>query len=204
MYRKGTHMSDDERKFESVFCSDADWQANACLNWSPDPIELYAMGYKRAGDRLVEFVLTNARDQDILVYPIVFLYRQYVELRLKEIIKEGRILLDEGRDFPMHHKIWDLWCTAKELSVKAFENENEQPTFDYAEHVIKEFSQIDPDSFAFRYPATKQGDKTLEGVTHINIRRLAEHIEGLSKDLEGISTGISVYRGWQQEMWSSY
>ena len=196
-------MPIDEGKFESVFCSDDDWQANACLNWSHDPIELYAIGYKEAGNRLVEFVLTNTRAQDILIYPIVFLYRQYVELRLKEIIKEGRILLEEGNDFPKHHKIWDLWCVAKNISIKVFENENEPPELDYAEHVIKEFSQIDPDSFAFRYPTTKQGDKTLEGVIHINIRRLAEHIERLAKDLEGISTGISVYREWQQEMWSS-
>ncbi len=196
-------MSDREKKLESVFCSDNDWQANACLNWSHNPLELYAIGYKKAGDRLVEFVLTNARDQDVLIYPIVFLYRQYVELRLKEIIREGRILLEEGHDFPKHHKIWDLWCITKKIAIKAFENENEPSALDYTEHVIKEFSQIDPDSFAFRYPITKQGDRTLGGVTHINIRRMAEHIEKLSRDLEGISTGISVYRDWQQEMWSS-
>lgn len=197
-------MTDNERKFESIFCSDTDWQTNACLNWSHNPIELYTIGYKKAGDRLVELVLARVRDQDVLIYPIGFLYRQYIELRLKEIIREGRILLEEGSFFPKHHRIWDLWCTAKKISIKTFENENEPPNFDYAEHVIREFSQIDPNSFAFRYPTTKKGDKTLEGVTHINIRRLAEHIEELSKDLEGISTGISIYREWQQEMWSSY
>lgn len=196
-------MSDHEKKLESVFCSDNDWQANACLNSSLNSLGLYAIGYKEAGDRLVEFVLANARGQDILIYPIVFLYRQYVELRLKEIIREGRILLEEGSDFPKHHKIWDLWCIAKKISIKALENENEPPVLDYAEHVIKEFSQIDPDSFAFRYPTTKQGDKTLGEVTHINIRRMAEHIEKLSRDLEDISTGISIYREWQEDMWSS-
>ena len=106
-------MTEDFRRFESVFCGDADWQTNACLNWLNDPIELYATGYKEAGDRLVEFVLLNSRDQDFLIYPIVFLYRQYVELRLKEIIKEGLILLEEGNAFPKHHKIWELWCHAK-------------------------------------------------------------------------------------------
>jgi hypothetical protein len=187
-------MAEDERKFEPVFSSDDDWQANACLNWSHDPIELYAIGYKEAGDRLVEFVLTKTRDQDSLIYPIVFLYRQYIELRLKEIIREGRIFLEEGNDFPKHHNIWDLWCTARRIVIKAFQNENEPPNFKYVEHVINEFSQIDPDSISFRYPTTKQGDKTIEEeVSHINIRRLASHVEELSKDLDGVSMGISVY-----------
>jgi len=197
-------MPDNERKFEPVFCGDNDWQANACLNFSDDPMDLYASGYKDAGDRLVEYVLAKATDQDVLIYPIVFLYRQYVELRLKEIIKHGRILLEEGSDFPQHHKIWDLWCTAKKIITKVFENENDPLDLGYAEHVIREFSQIDPDSFSFRYPIDKQGGKTLKGVTHINIRRLALHIDELSKDLDGASTGISVYLDWQQEMRQSY
>ena len=195
-------MSEDIRKIEPVFCADGDWQANACLNWSHDPIELYAIGFKEAGDRIVEYVLTKARDQDVLIYPIAFLYRHYIELRLKEIIREGRILLEEGNDFPKHHKIWDLWCTAKKIAIKAFENEDVPPDLKYAEHVINEFSRIDPESFSFRYPTTKQGDKTLDRVKYVNIRRLAMHVEELSRDLEGISTGISVYRDWQQEMWS--
>ena len=196
-------MSEDKRKFEPVFCYDNDWQANACVNRSLDPLELYAIGYKEAGDRLVEFVLAKIQDQDVLIYPIVFLYRQYIELRLKEIIREGQILLEKGNDFPTHHKIWDLWCMAKEIVIKAFENASKLPDLKYAEHVIKEFSRIDPDSYYFRYPTTKEGKNTLEGITHINIRRLAEHLEDLSKILENISSGISVYRDWQKEMWSS-
>ncbi len=41
-------MTEHTRKIESVFCADDDWQANACLNWSNDPIDLYAIGYKAA------------------------------------------------------------------------------------------------------------------------------------------------------------
>lgn len=196
-------MSENKQKIEPVFCADDDWQANACLNWSHNTIELYAIGYKEAGDRLVEFVLAKARDQDVMVFPILFLYRQYIELRLKEIIREGRILLEEGSSYPKHHKISDLWNTAKSIAIRVFENDNEPPDFDYAEHVITEFSKIDPESFSFRYPESKSGENQLAGITHINIRRAAVHINELAKDLEGISEVISAYRDCQQEMRSS-
>ncbi len=196
-------MSESKRKIEPVFCADDDWQANACLNWSHNPIELYTIGYKEAGDRLVEFVLAKARDQDVMVFPILFLYRQYIELRLKEIIREGKILLKEGSSYPKHHKISDLWNTVKSIAIRVFENYNEPPDFYHAEHVITEFSKIDPESFSFRYPESKSGENQFAGITHINIRRAAVHIDELAKDLEGISEIISVYRDLKQEMWSS-
>jgi hypothetical protein len=196
-------MTDDVRKYEPIFCADDDWQSNACLNWSHNPIELYATGYKEAGDRLVEFVLLNKIDLDLLIYPIVFLYRQYIELRLKEIIIEGRILLDEGNNYPKHHNIWDLWCTANKIAIKVFENENEPPDLNYAEHIVKEFSIVDPDSFSFRYPTTKQGQKTLGGITHINVRRMGMNLQELFKILESLSMGISIYSDWKKDMLSS-
>lgn len=197
-------MNENTNDLGSVFCADDDWKLNACINWTQDAMELYVMGYKRAADTLVEYVVESGRHQDSLIYPLAFLYRQYIELRLKVIIKEGRMLLEEGNDFPKHHKLYDLWCIVKQLSKKAFEDEPEPLDLNYAEHVIKEFTSVDPDSFAFRYPTTKDGDKTLAGLRHINIRRLAQHIEHLSNVLETISAGISVYLEYHRDMRSSY
>jgi hypothetical protein len=40
-------------------------------------------------------------------------------------------------------------------------------------------------------------------LTHINIRHLAGTIDCLAEMLEGVSTGISVYRDLQNEMYAS-
>jgi len=196
-------MAKNDRKFESVFCVGDDWQSNACINWANDPISLFAIGYKGAADNLVKYILLKARDQDTMVYPILFLYRQYIELRLKEIIREGNILLEKDETFPKHHNMVSLWKNVKEISKEVFKNEEELLDLSHAEHVIIEFAKIDPGSFSFRYPESKAGINPLEGMTHINIRGAAVHINKLSEDLENISLGMSVYREWQQDMWSS-
>jgi hypothetical protein len=41
---------------------------------------------------MVERVVSTGYDQDVLVYPILFIYRQYVELRLKQIAPTARAL----------------------------------------------------------------------------------------------------------------
>lgn len=189
-------MKNKKRTIESVFAADADWQNNARIDMVPDSLELYTIGYKKAGDILAEYVMQLREEQDILIYPMVFVYRQYIELRLKEIIKEGRILLGEHSSFPEHHKILDLWNVAKNIALRVFENTNKSDLA-YAEHVITEFAKIDPDGFSFRYPTAKKnrgGGKTLQGITHINIRRLAEHVNELEKDLEAISEYITIHR----------
>lgn len=64
-----------KQKFEPLFKSDSDWHNNACLNFQYDMSHGYINGYKLAADSLVVKVNETGRDQDYLVYPIVFLYK---------------------------------------------------------------------------------------------------------------------------------
>lgn len=55
---------------------------------------LIAEGFKRLGDLGVASVEQSGRGHDFLVYPILFSYRHFIELSLKEIIWNARRLLD--------------------------------------------------------------------------------------------------------------
>lgn len=187
-----------------IFAADEDWQCNACLNWTYDPLNLYTMGYKLAGDCLVEKVTKSGEDQDSLVYPVCFLYRQYIELRLKEIIRSGRQLIDEPGDFPQHHKIQHLWDDAVPILKKAFAHESSPFDLSRPSHVVSEFAKVDPDSLAFRYPTDKAGANQLQGIWHINLRRLRDYVNTFSEDMDGASMGISVYLEHKHDMESFY
>jgi hypothetical protein len=190
---------------EQIFTSDVDWHCNACLNWSSNALELYVIGYKEAADKLVEYVIENARYQDALVFPICFPYRQYIELRLKELIKFGRRLLDEPGKFPQHHNILYLWDTVETILKKVSDGKIEPPDFlTLPLHVVTEFSKIDPDSFAFRYPNDKHGANPLEGLSHINLRRVAQYVSAFSNVMDAASTGISVYLDQKNEFIKEY
>ncbi len=184
-------MKKQKRQIEPLFTSADDWHYNACLNWSHDPLELYTIGYKDGADRLVNAVLESKNMQDALIYPICFLYRQYIELRLKEIINSGRMLLGEGRGFPQHHKISSLYETAKEIIKEVYSGE-ELPDLSLVDHVVSEYSDIDPDSFSFRYPFDKSGRNVLGCITHINLRHLSNIIKEFGEVIDNISCAISV------------
>lgn len=183
---------------EPIFDSAEDLRSNAYLNWLDDSLELYAYGYKEAADSLVAEVKATGRRQDHFVFPICFLYRQYIELRLKEVIRAGKRLLDEPGDFPKHHKLHNLWDDTVAILKKVFGGDIEPPDFlSVASHVVAEFSKLDPDSFAFRYPVDKQGVATLSGVNSINIHRVGEYVNAFADVMEAASTALSEYMSFK-------
>ena len=191
------------KKGDKLFKSDSDWMHNACLNYSHDMNETYILGYKLAADTLVEYVKQKKRKQDFLVYPIGFLYRQYLELRLKDIIKIGIELYDIDIKIPQHHDIMQTWTDAKKILKKEWPRGDIKDLI-IVEKCIKEYAKIDPVSESFRYSEDKKGRKTLDGISHINLRNLADVIDRLSSLLDGSSDGLSHHLELKKSIESEY
>jgi len=175
-----------------TFASQEDWWNNACLNWCHNGWSLYASGYKEAADRLVKEIEATSSGQDTLVYPILFLYRQYLELQLKELIRQARRLLDEEGEFPKIHNIEHLWKACNELLLKVSPNDSVAELKEIG-RFIKDFATVDPTSEAFRYPQDKAGNPTLPGIRHINLRNVREVIEKISIILDGAECQLGEY-----------
>ena len=169
-----------------------DWWCNACLNYGVDSWELYAIGYKDAADALCESVFKTGRHADSFIYPIAFLYRHYLELRLKEVIAAGQALLDQTPDLKHIHKIDVLWRSCRKILEEVWPD-SPRDDLDAVENCIRQFSQVDPESMSFRYPITKDGTATLPNLQHINVRNLKEVMARISSLLDGASSAISAY-----------
>lgn len=169
---------------------------------------LYIGGYKKAGDLLVEHSVAFCQ-QHILVYPIVFLYRHYIELQLKEIIRIGNILLGTGKHypscFPTDHKIGNHWQECRAIIEKIDKDEyhklrkDEQSKYkndlNSLQKYIEEFLKLDPDSQASRYPVDRRGNPTIldASLRTINLENIRDLVGEISYLLEGISQGITEY-----------
>jgi hypothetical protein len=191
-------------KGDKLFAAGDDWWHNACLNYGPDGWESYISGYKRAGDVLVDHIKETRSDQDSLVFPIVFVYRQYLELRLKTLIRDCKWLFDEQPDFPKGHDLSKLWSDCRKLMEK-LEPKVEQKDLEAVDEGIQQFHELDPSSQSFRYPFNRKGDKSLPSdLKHINVRNLLDVMEKLSRFFEGGAMMVSVYLDDKHEMESDF
>lgn len=177
---------------DKLFTTAEDWWNNACLNFISSGWAAYSAGYKEAADILVANVEQQPRAQDILVYPILFLYRQYLELALKDLIRQARRLKDVSEPFPKTHGIDELWRICHQLLSEISPGDS-VAELEHIGRLISEFSQVDPTSMAFRYPEDKEGNPSLPGITQINLRNVRDVIGKIASLLYGADAQIAEY-----------
>lgn len=159
----------------------------------------YTIGYKEAGDLLLRNALEGGR-QHVLVFPIIFLYRHYIELILKEIIMNNRAFLGISENFPNYHNIDRLWEICRENFQKVDEAIDPQFTkseeyqkivegYNVLEIDLRKFAVLDPTSESFRYPVDNRGRPIVVDKKIVNLKELPELINRISEALEGISVG---------------
>ncbi len=191
-------------KGSKLFTSDApDWQFSACVNWltqSPSNWHLYATGYRYGARALLDQLLETTFHRDTLVYPIIFLYRQAIELWLKCILKRGAELFDDaGVEDLGHREIDKLWVACRKLLERMQDSLPDE--IETIQANIIEFSDLDKRSFAFRYPTTKQGQPSLrEDLRDVNLRHFGEVAEGVVNFLDAVDTDIQVRVDAMSEM----
>ena len=99
-------------------------------------------GISRRQNLLVETVLKTGQRTDTLIYPVAFLYRHYLELRLKEIIVQGRMLLARQSDFKHVHQLdVILWNSVRLILEKVWPN-GRTIDLDAVENVILQFHDL--------------------------------------------------------------
>ena len=169
---------------EAIGDSQEDKAKFVCYQW-----DVYTVGYKYAADLIVKKgVATNglkirlmdpkcgyhtlANNTDIVLYPVIFLYRQYLENRLKAIIMKNKVLelMESGGsintkllidEFSAYgHKLPESWKRCEEIirnrRDEKLDSDDEMELRIMGEY-IKEYSKMDEKSDTLRYPMDKKG-----------------------------------------------
>jgi len=194
------------QKSDRLFTVDGTWRDFARLNSQRDNLSLYAVGYKLAGDKLVESVTMNRENHDTLVFPIASLYRHYLELRLKQLIRDGSQILNTPLVFPPTHNFDSLWEKCQPIleqivpTILSIEADVVHQTLEAIGELLAEFAALDADSMAFRYPTDKHNNALLSNVSDINLRHLGETMSKMACFLEKVAWPVSVTAEQKQVM----
>lgn len=138
---------------DQLFIEEKNKQYGVWLKNPANKFFLYSEGYKEAGKQLFEFCMNNKFYLNTLVYPLIFNYRQFVELRLKELIIMGYKYHDIEKDFSDEHSLTKLWRTYRTEILDPINNIDKE-ILDNVEKVISQFNSEDPKSMVFRYPVS--------------------------------------------------
>ncbi|BDG61952.1 hypothetical protein [Caldinitratiruptor microaerophilus] len=193
------------RQGDRLFISEGNWWEKATLHWVQgwQALEVYATGYREAAELLSSHVLQTRGDHDLLVYPIVFLWRHYVELRLKGLLRTAKQLSDDESEMHLTHGLKDYWYKLRLLIEQPRFPSIDKSDLDAVESVIYELDSADPSSFAFRYPFDRRGEpsKPNTGV-YVDIRNFTDVMGRVSNFLDALNDYLSEYLNikWELEL----
>jgi hypothetical protein len=178
---------------KSIFSGPGDATLTAVLRYPEGSHNMMAEGYLEATKKLVEPIKSEAIGIDFLVYPIVFLYRQWFELRLKYIIDHGRQLLSQGSGYDKVHELDKLWPVTQEIMEQVWAGYPRPAEFELINRAVEDFRRFDADSQGFRYPIDRKGNPNLLGLDEINLGHFASEMDKIARFLDGAASAISVY-----------
>jgi len=123
-----------------------------------------AGAFKRAADIILDAHLAaKGSHNDILLFPVLYLYRHCVELKLKDLlllgIRSGFFkktaadkILDKDKGIIGQHALCALWNKAKELLAHYYQSDLQLKV---AASMINDLHQIDTDGQTLRYDRVK-------------------------------------------------
>lgn len=152
---------------------------------------IYEEGYKRGADLLLG-ATQYERTPDILLYPIVFLYRHYLELRLKSLLNGTPSEIGSESSVKVGHDLVQLWRDVKDSVLPLVRSECLPVYIDAVDSCIEEFVELDRGGDAFRYPEFKTGSRTLDNVDSINLSNLGEVMGKIANFLDCVDNAIEV------------
>lgn len=92
---------------------------------------------------------------------MVFSFRQFLEVRLKELIYMGKRELFKEARFKYIHNLEDLFHTYVTEVLTNVDSTYDKNMADIVKRLIQEFNLIDPKSMNFRYPVDKDQKPSL-------------------------------------------
>src|SRR5208283_2769230 len=155
----------------------------------------YTNGYREAAEALFSVVDDTHRHQDLLVYPILFLWHHHVELRLKELIRLCKDLNDQRQKYKQNHRLNDLWAEAKRLLIELQPEYSDCPEIPSVDSVIEELIELNKKANALRYPEDLKHELAFpEGIEHINLGVVNDVMCRCANHLDSLSTWLSVMK----------
>ncbi|MCA9023549.1 MAG: hypothetical protein KDA74_25550 [Planctomycetaceae bacterium] len=146
----------------------------------------YAQGYFFAGDRLIESIRHKRCDLDVLIYPVVYVYRHGIELSLKYLAERIPVLLGHSGEFTWGHELLQNWRQVRELLVQTRtdypgERSIKEKTLRWVDGVLRQFAELDPGGVTFRYPTDSKGKNRLIRRSHVNYMNFYKDVKPLSE-----------------------
>jgi len=175
--------------------------------YSSEKFYPYVKAYTESAEYFYKKIYENNSLKDILFIPMCYLYRNAIELSLKEILfEECSFNYQEALKHlnKKKHSICGLWNLIKNEIKEHEEASEDDITVLNVEKYIIQLHNVDGSSDKFRYPTNKHLDLHFRSKKKFDIDNVNKFFGELASFLSAVNTMMSVHNEWKAEMEAEY
>ncbi|WP_418791513.1 hypothetical protein [Phosphitispora sp. TUW77] len=198
------------KKYKPIFLEEGGGYYGQCVvgyKFSFKKFYPYVKAYTESGEYFHEKICENKSLKDTLFIPMCYLYRNAIELSLKEtLFEECSFNFQEAIKHlnKKKHSILSLWNLIKD-EIKEHANAPEDDiTVTNVEKYINQLHNVDGSSDKFRYPTNKHLDLHFKRKKKFDIDNVNNFFGELASFLSAVNTMMSVHNEWKAEMEAEY
>lgn len=161
---------------------------------------LYIIGYRKAAELLMDKALKSSKDMNSNFLPACYLYKNALELSLKEIIFD--IYNQETALEHIYHKkhsVLGLWKYIEDRALELANGSKKDSTYTYNYGLLNEIHIFDGKSDKFRYPIDKHLEYHFKKQKKYNIDSFNKLFNQILTFLNGISGMVVHYNEMQAD-----
>jgi hypothetical protein len=176
-------------------------------SYSRDKFYPYVKAYTESAEYLYDCMSKSKNLSELLFIPMCYLYRNAIELSMKEILfEECSYSFQEavGLMNDKKHSLLGLWKSIKADIIKHAQAQDEDTTLASVEKYINQLHNIDGQAVKFRYPTDKYMNLHFQTTKKLDIENVANYFEELATFLSGVCMMMSAQNEWVAEMEAEY
>lgn len=147
----------------------------------------YIIGYKRTCELIVDEFEIAAKNgdiatQDTLIFPLLFNYRQVIELYSKYLYVKYVSKSEQATEryiSEVGHDLLKAWTEDKDYILNISHDEKVVNLISDINNMIVEWDKFDESSFRMRYPMTKKNKATNPGSYRLDVINLKDEMNDL-------------------------
>lgn len=164
----------------------------------------YIRGYKAVSDKAVELAVASEDivKLDTFIFPIVFNYRQFLELSLKSLYldySDEDIKIKLSTITNVSHNLMKMWEKLEPILLSTSNTTQHKEMVSNVKGYVQQFHDIDPGSFNFRYPITKKMTPVFEKEQRIDLVNLKNRMEELSNFFDGMDGALDHLKSCKED-----
>lgn len=167
----------------------------------------YVKAYSESAEYFHKQICENTCLKDVLFIPMCYLYRNAIELSLKEILFEECSFTSQEalkQISNKKHSLLGLWNLIKdEIEEHADAPEGDTTMLNVEKYIIQ-LHNVDGSSDKFRYPTNKHLDFHFKNKKKFDFENVNKFFGNLAYFLSAVNTMMSVHNEWKAEMEAEY